>query len=154
MRRPEGWALAETGRVPGATDRAFWSWLGFWLQFLVLGLLALIGVGFASLGSRPGDYPVGMLLALAAVILAFVRLKRHLDGDDTSWTGFLFVDDMANLAVAIPVFTVIGIVGLFVARDWAYGSLHVAGIGLFVACAIIIFLDIKHVFDRIDADDA
>ncbi len=143
--------MAETSREPGSADRAFWSWLGFWLQFLVLGLLALTGAGFAARGGRPGDYTTGMLLFLAALVLAFLRLKRHLDGADPGWTSFLFVDDMKNLAVAIPVFTIIGLGGLFVARAWTYGALHAAGIGLFAASAIAIFLDIKRVFDRIDS---
>jgi hypothetical protein len=143
--------MAETSREPGSADRAFWSWLGFWLQFLVLGLLALTGAGFAARGGRPDDYTTGMLLCLAALVLAFLRLKRHLDGGDADWSSFLFIDDMKNLAVAIPVFTIIGLGGLFVARAWTYGALHAAGIGLFVASAVAIFLDIKRVFDRIDS---
>jgi hypothetical protein len=143
--------MAETSREPGSADRAFWSWLGFWLQFLLLGVLALTGAGFASLGGRPGDYATGMLIFLGALALAFLRLKRHLDGGDAGWGDFLFVDDMTNLAVAIPLFAILGLAGLFVARAWPYGSLHAAGIGLFAASAIIIFLDIKQVFDHIDA---
>jgi hypothetical protein len=145
--------MAETSRAPGSADRAFWSWLGFWLQFLVLGLLALTGAGFAALGGRPGDYATGMLLALGATALGFLRLRSHLDGGDANWSSFLFVGDMKNLAVAIPLFAILGLVGLFLARAWPYGSLHAAGIGLFIASAVIIFLDIKHVFDRIDGAD-
>jgi hypothetical protein len=143
--------MVETNRLPGPADRAFWSWLGFWLQFLVLGVLALTGAGFASLASRPGDYATGMLLFLGVLALAFLRLKRHFDGDDANWRDFLFVDDMTNLAVAIPLFAILGLAGLFLARAWPYGSLHAAGIGLFAASAVIIFLEIKQVFDHIDA---
>jgi len=146
--------MAETSREPGSADRAFWSWLGLWLQFLVLGVLAVTGAGFASRRDRPGDYATGMLLTVAAVALAFQRLKSHLDGDDASWSNFLLVDDMKNLAVAIPLFTILGVAGLFVARARPFGSLHAAGLGLFVASAIIIFLDIKHVFDRLDRGGA
>jgi hypothetical protein len=146
-----GAGMAETNLGPGSADRAFWSWLGFWLQFLVLGVLALTGAGFASLGRRPGDYATGVLLFLGAVVLAFLRLKRHLDGGDPSWSSFLLVDDMTNLAVAIPLLAILGLIGLIITRDWPYGSLHAAGIGLFAASVIIIFLDIKRVFDRIDA---
>jgi len=142
--------MAATSRGPGSGDRAFWTWLGFWLQFFVLGLLAIFGAGFASRGAGPGAYTTGLLLTLAALALAFQRLKSHFDGDDRSWSDFLFVDDMGDLVVAIPLFTILGLAGLVIARTWLYGSLHAAGIGLFVACAIIIFLDIKHVFDRRD----
>jgi hypothetical protein len=141
----------ETRAAPGSADRTFWSWFGFWLQFAVLGLLTLCGGGFASRGPAPGDYAAGMVLALAALALAFLRLKNHFDGGDPSWNSFLFVDDMTNLAVAIPVFAILGVVGLILAHAWPEGSLHAAGIGLFVASAAIIFLDIKHVFDRIEA---
>jgi hypothetical protein len=142
--------LVETSAAPGSADRTFWSWLGFWLQFAVLGLLALLGAGFASRGTEPGDYATGMLLALASVALGFLRLKRHCDGGDPSWSGFLFVDDLTNLAVAIPVFAILGLAGLILARAWPHGSLHASGIGLFAASAVIVFLDIKHVFDRIE----
>ena len=60
----------------------------------------------------------------------------------------LLVDEMASLAVAIPLFAVIGLSGLFLAHAWPDGSLHDAGLGLFVVSGVIIFLDIKHVFDR------
>lgn len=142
--------MAEQSRLPGSADRAFWSWLGFWLQFLVLALLALTGAGFAGGGRRPGDYAVGLLLTLASVALGFLRLKHHLDGGDASLSGFLLVSDMKNLAVAIPLLTIVGLAGLFIARASPHGSLHAAGIALFVAVAVIIFLDIKRVFDRID----
>lgn len=146
--------MAEESRALESADRAFRSWLGFWLQFLILGFLALTGAGFASLGAAPGDYASGMLLALGSVALAFLRLKHHLDGGDPSWTRFLFVSDMKNLALVIPLLTILGLGGLAVARAWPNGSLHAAGIAFFVVSALAIFLDIKHVFDRIDADGA
>ena len=57
--------MNETGAAPGDSERAFLSWLGFWGQFLVLGLLAMIGAFFASADQRPGDYQCGMLLSQA-----------------------------------------------------------------------------------------
>jgi hypothetical protein len=30
--------------------------------------------------------------------------------------------------------------------------MHAAGVGLFVASGVIVFLDIKHVFDRMDSN--
>jgi hypothetical protein len=146
--------MAQTSRMHEAADRAFWSWLRFWLQLLVLAHLALVGAGFAALGGKPGDYATGMLLALAAVVLAFMRLKNHLDGGAASWRGFLLVDEMTQLVVAIPLFAILGFVGLITARAWPFGSLHAAGVGLFVASAVIAFLNIKNVFDRIDAGGA
>ena len=143
--------MDETGRIPDDAERAFWSWLGFWVQFLILGFLAVIGAFVASEDARPGDYLCGLLLSLAAVALAFLRLKHRLDGGALDWGTFLFVDDMKNLALAIPLFAVIGLAGLFVARAWESGAMHDAGLGLFVASGAIIFLDIKHVFDRMNS---
>ena len=143
--------MDETGRIPDDAERAFWSWLGFWVQFLILGFLAVIGAFVASEDARPGDYLCGLLLSLAAVALAFLRLKHRLDGGALDWRTFLFVDDMKNLALAIPLFAVTGLAGLFVARAWENGAMHDAGLGLFVASGAIIFLDIKHVFDRMNS---
>jgi len=144
--------MDETGRTPDHAERAFWSWLGFWIQFLVLGLLAVIGAFVASEDARPGDYQCGLLLGLAAIALAFLRLKYRLDGGASGWGAFLFVDDMKNLALAIPLFAVIGLAGLFIARAWESGAMHAAGLGLFVVSGLIIFLDIKRVFDRMNSD--
>jgi uncharacterized membrane protein len=143
--------MAETSRGPELAERAFWSWLGFWVQFLILGLLVVIGAFAASEPRAPGDYACGMLLLLGALVLAFLRLKQWFDGGAAGWLSFLFVDDMKSLVVAIPLFTVIGLVGLFIASAWPDGSLHDAGLGLFVVSGVIIFLDIKRVFDHTNA---
>ena len=45
---------------------------------------------------------------------------------------------------------VIGLAGLFVAHAWEEGAMHSAGIALFIVSAAIIFLDMKHVFDRME----
>lgn len=143
--------MAETGRRPEPAEQGFWSWLGFWLQFAVLALCVALGAFAASAGERPGDYGCGLALFIGALALAFLRLKQSFDSAAPEWRDLLFVGDMASLAVAIPVFTVIGLVGLFIAHDWAVGSLHDGGLGLFVVSAIIIFLDIKTVFDRVNS---
>jgi hypothetical protein len=131
-------------------DRAFWSWLDFWLQILILGGLALIGAFAASGADRPGDYACGMVLSLAAIALAFLRLKRRLDGNGSGWSDFLLVGDMWNLALVIPLFTLIGLAGLFIAYAWENGAMHAAGIALFVASGAIIFFHMKNVFDRME----
>jgi hypothetical protein len=145
--------MDETSRTPDDPDRAFWSWLGFWLQFLVLGVLAVVGAFVASGDQRPGDYTCGMLLSLGAIALAFLRLKHQLDGGAASWGSFLLVDNMWNLAVVIPLFTIIGLAGLFIAHAWESGAMHAAGIALFIASGAIIFLDIKHVFDHMESGE-
>lgn len=142
--------MAETSREPETAERAFWSWIGFWVQFALLGLCVVIGAFAASGAERPGDYGAGVVLILCALALAFLRLKQRFDGGTGNWREFLLVDNMASLTIAIPLFVVIGLAGLFVAAGWREGALHDAGIGLFVVSGVIVFLDIKRVFDRID----
>ena len=143
--------MDETGWTPDHAERAFWSWLGFWIQFLVLGLLAVIGAFVASEDARPGDYQCGLLLSLGAIALAFLRLKHRLDGGALGWGTFLLVDDMKHLAVVIPLFAIIGHVGLLIAHAWESGAMHAAGLGLFVVSGAIVFLNIKRVFDRMNS---
>ena len=130
--------------------REYWSWIGFWAQFVVLGLLAIVGAFTASRGGGPGDYACGLTLSLTAIALAFLRLKRRFDGGPADWQSFLLVDDMANLTLAIVVFTVLGLAGLFIAAGSREGSLHMAGVALFLASGITVFLSLKHVFDNLD----
>ena len=77
---PAGGGREERPRPPESAERAFWSWFGFWVQILVLAVLAVIGAFAASGAERPGDYACGMILILGAVALAFLRLRNRLDG--------------------------------------------------------------------------
>jgi hypothetical protein len=144
-------SMDETGQTHGDGGQSFWSWLGFWIQFLILGVLAVIGAFVASEDARPGDYLCGLLLSLGALALGFLRLKHQLDGGALDWSAFLFVDDMKNLALAVPLFAVIGLAGLFIAHAWEGGAMHAAGLGLFVVSGVMVFLDIKRVFDRMNS---
>jgi hypothetical protein len=144
--------MESTNPLPGRAETAFWSWLGFWLQLLILAVLAITGAFFASAASRPGNYACGMILSGATIALAFLRLKNRLDRGNSNPENFLLVGDMRNLALVIPLFTVIGLAGLFVAHAWESGALHAAGVALFVVSGLLVFLNIKHVFDRMDSE--
>ena len=141
----------EGPRPPESAERAFWSWFGFWVQILVLAVLAVIGAFAASGAERPGDYACGMILILGAIALAFLRLRHRLDGGSSGLVDFLLVEDMWNLGIVVPLFAIIGLAGLFLAHAWESGAMHAAGLALFVVSGVIIFLDLKHVFDRIEA---
>jgi hypothetical protein len=141
--------VLQSNKSSGGLGREYWSWFGFWAEFVVLGLLAIIGAFFASQGGRPGDYAAGLILSLTAIGLAFFRLKLRLDGMPSEWSRSLLVDDMRNLALAIAVFTALGLAGLFVAAG-SEGSLHAAGVALFVTSALVVFLSLKNVFDTLD----
>ena len=136
--------------APNGFGREYWSWIAFWAQFIVLGLLAVVGAVVASQGGGPGDYACGLILSLTAIAIAFLRLKQRFDGGPADWQSFLLVDDIANLTLAIAVFTALGLAGLFIAAGSQEGSLHMAGIALFLASGITVFLSLTHVFDNLD----
>jgi len=126
------------------------AWIGFWAQFAVLGGLAVLGAVFASSDNFPGDYTCGLLLSLAAVALAFMRLKDRFDSGTSGWASFLLVDDLPNLVAVIVIFAILALAGLFTAAGVEDGGLHDAGIALFVASGLAVFLSLKNVFDTLD----
>lgn len=126
------------------------AWVAFWAQFVVLGVVAVLGAFFASENTAPGDYACGLVLSLAALALAFMRLKNRFDGGSADWASFLLVDDMANLLAVIVIFAVLGLAGLFFAAGFDHGGLHDSGVALFVASGLAVFLSLKHVFDALD----
>ena len=131
-------------------SREYWLWIIFWAQFAALALLAIVGAFFASGGGEPGDYSTGLWLSLAAIALAFLRLKQYFDAGRTDWPSFLFVDDMTNLIAVIVVFVIVGLAGLFIAAGSDSDSLHVGGIALFAASGLAVFLSLKRVFDKLE----
>jgi hypothetical protein len=134
---------------PQHWGREYWAWFGFWGQFVVLAGLAILGLAIAGSGA-PGDDTTGLLLAGAAVALAFMRLRLWFDGGATGWMAFLFVDTPRGLLIVIPLFVVIALAGLFIGAG-ASGSLRNAGIALFIASGGVIFLSLKRVFDALDS---
>ncbi len=126
------------------------AWIAFWASLAVLFYLAVLGAFFASADRAPGDYACGLILSIAAIALAFMRLKNRFDGGQPGWASFLLVDGMANLAAVIVVFVVVGLAGLFIAAGMEHGGLHDAGIALFIASGIAVFLSLKHFFDGLD----
>ena len=133
---------------PQQQEQSLGAWFGFWLQFVVLAALAILGLYIGSDGAS-GDYATGLMLTVGAVLLAFLRLKAHFDGVG-DWTSFLLVDRPGQLVIVIPLFTVIALAGLFMGAG-ASDSLQGAGVALFVVSGLVIFLSLKRVFDRLDS---
>jgi hypothetical protein len=142
--------MDESRAGPEPSELGYCAWIAFWVQLAVLGGFAVLGAFFASEYRAPGDYTCGLLLSLAAIALAFMRLKNRFDGGAADWRSFLLVDDMANLLAVIVIFTVLGLAGLFTAAGMGHGGLHDGGIALFVASGLAVFLSLKHFFDKLD----
>ncbi len=139
-----------TPTSPQQQEQSLGAWLGFWIQFVVLAALAILGLRIGSDGAT-GDYATGLMLTVGAILLAFLRLKAHFDGVGDDWTSFLFVDRPGQLVVVIPLFTVIALAGLFMGAG-APDSLQGAGVALFVVSGLVIFLSLKRVFDKLDSE--
>ena len=131
-------------------ESGYGTWIRFWAELLVLGVVAVLGASFASADAEPGDYACGLALIAAAAALAFLRIKGRFDGAVVDWGGFALVDDMPSLGAVIVILAVLALGGLFVAGEVAEGGLHDAGVALFVTSALAVFLSLKHVFDVID----
>lgn len=131
-------------------NREFVSWFAKTLQFAALIILAILGFLFASGDRGAGNYAVGITLSVSAILLIFLFLQQRLDGDDRLWGASIFADRLSELAAAIPILTVLALSGLLLARAAASQSLYGAGLGLFAASVLGIFLNIKRVCDRID----
>ncbi len=138
-----------TPMSPQQQEQGLGTWLRFWIQFVVLAVLAILGLYIGSDGAS-GDYATGLMLTAGAVLLAFLRLKAHFDGVGDDWTSFLLVDRPGQLVVVIPLFTVLALAGLFMGAG-APDSLQGAGVALFVVSGLVIFLSLKRVFDRLDS---
>jgi hypothetical protein len=149
-RRGNGGEMDQSNAGSGPGQPGYGAWLAFWGELVVLALLAVIGAFFAGADNAPGDYACGLILILSATAMAFLRLKNRFDGGETNWAQFLLVDDAGNLVVAIAVFTLVGLAGLFLAAAFSHGGMHNAGLALFVASGIAVFLTLKRVFDNFD----
>lgn len=141
-------ARGAAGPRPG--EIGIGAWIASWLELIVLGLLVVLGACFASADAEPGDYACGLILVVAALLLALLRIKRRFDGADTGWRSFLLVDDGANLVLAIIVFVILGIGGVIVAAAVGSGGIYAGGVALFAVSVIAVLLSIKRVFDNLD----
>lgn len=142
--------MQEQHTAPSGKEQSIGAWLGLWVSLAVLVGLAVLGAFVAGTGAEPGDYGCGLTLSISSLVLGFMRIKHHFDVTEGAARGFLLVDTLPNLAVVVPVFVVIGLGGLFVAAAWDFGSLHNAGIALFCASGLAVFLSLKSVYDALD----
>ena len=140
--------MAQTTSGHEPAEPGYGAWIAFWLQLIVLGLLVVLGALYASADVEPGDYGCGLILLVAAILLALLRVKQRFDGNGMGWSSSLLVDDMASLVLAIVVFVVLGLGGVIVAAAVGAGGLYAGGVALFAASAIAILLSIKRVFDK------
>jgi hypothetical protein len=142
--------MAQTTAGHPPAELGIGAWIAFWVQLIVLGVLAVLGAVFAGADAEPGDYACGLILFVAAILVALLRIKGRFDGAGIGWSSFLFVDDGASLVLAIVVFIVLGIGGVIVAAAVGSGGIYAGGVALFAVSVIAILFSIKRVFDNLD----
>jgi hypothetical protein len=137
-------------REDGASERVgarqFWAWSAPWVGYALLALAGVLGLFTASDAEDPASYFAGMLtFVLAVAIIAFL-LKRQFDGPGESIWWAVTPTSADALWFHIPILAVLGLVGLVLGASEG-GIFAYAGLAFFVACALLIFLSIKHYFD-------
>jgi hypothetical protein len=131
--------------------REYLAWIAFWAQIIVLGFLAILGAFFASEPGEPSAYSGGLWISLAAVALAFMRLKQYFDIRQQDAPPFLFGADMSSLVAVGGLFAALVLTGLLLAANKEIGTAHDAGLILSGASGLAVFLNIKRIFDQLYA---
>jgi hypothetical protein len=127
-----------------------WRWIapGFVGIALIFGFL--MGLWGASRAVEPGSAAVGFGAAALALVALGWELKAYCDG---SIELSLLVDTSEALLLLVGVLSLLGVAGLVVAGLSADPTVEVAGFTLFLIDVGLIFLNVKHYFDRRDASD-
>lgn len=136
---------------PETEAREYGAWLAFWLRLAALAVLAILGLYFAGRSDETGDYAVGLTLAVAAVVLAALRIKHQLDGGPEHSGPLLLVDDALSLFVAIVLFIALALAGLIIGGAHSEASVQDGGLALFVVSVLLVFRSMKRYFDILDA---
>src|ERR1051326_4529902 len=116
--------MNQSSAAPQSSDIGFCAWIAFWAQLVVLGVVAVLGAAFASADRAPGDDTCGLLPSLGAIALSFMLIKNRFDGETANCCAFLLVNDMKNLVATIVVYSVLGLIGLFLAAGFDHGGMH------------------------------
>jgi hypothetical protein len=151
LRYDPGIAVREDGMAgldadPGQ-DREFWNSASNALCWVVLLGFGLLGLGAAADASDPLDSARDFGVFIVVVLLIFWGVKRHYDGAPPLGVRDLVVEDPLALTVSVPILSVLGLVGLFMASAAETASGYYAGLGLAVGAIGMVFLNLKGRFD-------
>jgi len=126
-----------------------WRLIGPWLGYVFLAFAALLGLFTASGAADRATYVAGMLTFAIAVAVIAMRAKRQLDGAEVGFLLPISPSDADTLVVTIAILGVLGLAGGALAATVG-SALYGIGLALFLVCALLIFIEIKRYFDRID----
>jgi hypothetical protein len=122
-----------------------WRWLAPGFVAIALALAFLIGLWGASRAIGPGSAAIGFGAAGLALVAFGWELKAYCDG---TLKLSILVDTSEALLLLVGILTLLGLAGLVVAGLSADPTVEVAGFTLFLIDAALIFLNVKHYFDK------
>lgn len=136
------------------TDLAFAKrWALTWIGIGLWGVIAVLALFGAADASTNGTYICALLAALGSILMVLANVKRYLDGYAPRILPDVLVSRFESLMLLIPVMAVFGVAGLFLAAGSHSGGVYTAGLGMFVAACLTIFLSVKNCFDRAEHRD-
>lgn len=137
---------AETGLRPVPAGQV-WRWVGPGVVGVVLVGVFFLGLWAASRATAPGSHAIGFAAAGLAVIALGWELKACYDG---TLKLSPLVDTAEALVLLVGILAFLGVAGLVLAatnRDLTVAS---SGFTFFLLGVALIFLNVKHYFDRKD----
>lgn len=133
-------------------DREFWNGARNALRWALLLGFGLLGLGAASSAGDSIDSARDLGVFVVVVLLFFWEVKRHYDGAPPLGFRDLAVEDPLSLAIGIPLFAILGLVGLFMASGAETISGYCAGLGLAAGAIAMVFVNLKSRFDAAERD--
>lgn len=125
-----------------------WRWLAPGFVAIALMLAFLVSLWGASRAVGPGSEAIGFGAAALALLALGWELKAYCDG---TLKLSILVETSEALLLLVGVLTFLGVAGLVVAGLSADPTVEVSGFTLFLIDVGLIFLNVKHYFDRRDA---
>ncbi len=135
-----------------AADREFWMGVRLFVGRSVLGGIGLLGLFTASHAESGATYTAGLALFGFAVAILFFEIDRFFDGRPSLFMGTkgLVASTNDDLLVLLPGRVVMILAGLFLAARAEENAGYAMGLGVAGVSLVMVFLDLKGVFDRLD----
>jgi hypothetical protein len=135
----------DAGNAAPIAPAQLWRWLAPGFVAIALVLAFLIGLWGASRAIGPASAAVGFGAAGLALVALGWELKAYCDG---TLKLSILVDTSEALLLLVGILTLLGLAGLVVAGLSGDPTVEVAGFTLFLVDVGLIFLNVKHYFDR------
>ncbi|HWE72579.1 MAG TPA: hypothetical protein VG328_05410 [Stellaceae bacterium] len=142
-------AEVEANRIPMGEAL---GWFAPWAVAAILVIVCLGALWCASSATDDLTYAIGMIGALLALIALIWEAGSALSGTIATFSLQMLVDDEMSLVVLMVLLGVLVLGGLMLAARGPSPTANGVGYGLCIFGIVFAFANIKHYFDRLDAD--